>query len=323
MMKRSQEPTPGKALERAPDQFIAFLRANRAEITEQWVHQTSCLGPHYRTRTIAELEHTIGQSFEANLASMAQADPEPLHVFVEYITELRLKAGFFLSEVQKAFDLFRIILIPRLCGLGHPWTGPAASAVNACVSYQIHQFSDRFQRMHQQAIQQHAQDLEREVELRSQELAVSQRRYKTLVEEINDGYFVVDQGRVAFANRAFARLHQARTQQIASQLFEKFVAPGDRERVAAAYQALWQGGSLPPSLQYERLDLDGVARPTEMRARLADLGQGPVVIGICRDLTDRLAMEAKVREHERMAYVGQLTASLVPRDSKPPGHHKR
>ena len=34
------------------------------------------------------------------------------------------------------------------------------------------------------------------------------------------------------------------------------------------------------------------------------------MIGICRDISGRVAMEAKVREHERMAYVGHLTASL-------------
>jgi signal transduction histidine kinase len=41
-----------------------------------------------------------------------------------------------------------------------------------------------------------------------------------------------------------------------------------------------------------------------------DLGQGPVILGICRDISERVAMESKVREHERLAYVGRLTASL-------------
>jgi signal transduction histidine kinase len=35
-----------------------------------------------------------------------------------------------------------------------------------------------------------------------------------------------------------------------------------------------------------------------------------VTIGICRDISARVAMEAAVREHERLAYVGHLTASL-------------
>ena len=49
---------------------------------------------------------------------------------------------------------------------------------------------------------------------------------------------------------------------------------------------------------------------TEIKSRIVDLGQGPVTIGICRDISERKAMESKVREHERLAYVGHLTASL-------------
>jgi signal transduction histidine kinase len=40
------------------------------------------------------------------------------------------------------------------------------------------------------------------------------------------------------------------------------------------------------------------------------MDNGLVTLGICRDISQRRAMEAKVREHERMAYVGHLTASL-------------
>ena len=40
------------------------------------------------------------------------------------------------------------------------------------------------------------------------------------------------------------------------------------------------------------------------------LGNGPVIIGICRDISERVNMEAKMRENEQMAYVGSLSASL-------------
>ena len=40
------------------------------------------------------------------------------------------------------------------------------------------------------------------------------------------------------------------------------------------------------------------------------MGDGPVIIGICRDISERVSMETKVRENERMAYVGHLSASL-------------
>jgi signal transduction histidine kinase len=45
-------------------------------------------------------------------------------------------------------------------------------------------------------------------------------------------------------------------------------------------------------------------------ARDACYGQKNSVIGICRDITQRVEMEKKVREAERMAYIGQITTSL-------------
>ena len=50
--------------------------------------------------------------------------------------------------------------------------------------------------MHERAIRQHAEDLEKEIGVRTAELAESERRYKTLVEEMNDGYLVIQEGRI-------------------------------------------------------------------------------------------------------------------------------
>ncbi len=294
-----------------PRELVAYLRANAEEIVEQWVHEAARLGPNYRKRSLGELQDTISQSFNANLESITLGEAAPLDDFVEFITALRLEASFGLSEVQKAFDLFRIIVSERLCRqAAPPWLGPALSAVNRCVSYQIHRFSDKFQAMHQAAIQRHARELEIKVEERSRELENSQRRYKTLVEEINDGYFAVVEGRIAFANRAFCKMHKAGANQVLSQTFAHFVAESDRQRVDRAYRDILEGREVPRNLEYQRLALDGSQGPTEIRSRVVDLGQGPMLIGICRDITARVAMEKKVRESERMAYLGQLAASL-------------
>lgn len=296
---------------KAPPELISYLRNNAEEIQEEWIDRASRLGPSYRTRTIGELQETITQSFRANWEAMATDSLTPLNTFVDFITKLRLEAGFTLSEVQKAFDLYRLILTARL--FNEPpqqWHAQAANAINRCVSFQIHRFSDKFQSMHEQAIQRHADELEIVVAKRSRELATSQRRYKSLVEEINDGYLILDRGRIAFANQAFCRMHKALPSQILSQPIWNFIAEEDLERIKAVYRDVLTGKEMPRSLEYQRLAIDGSRGIIEIRARVVDLGEGPILIGICRDITARVAMEAKVREHERMAYVGHLTASL-------------
>ncbi len=73
---------------------------------------------------------------------------------------------------------------------------------------------------------------------------------------------------------------------------------------------LSKGDPAEGQIQYTRVGVPQDQAATEIKARVVDLGEGPVIIGICRDISERVAMEAKMREHERMAYVGHLSASL-------------
>jgi len=296
---------------RAPAPFLKLLKRNRFEIINKWVDMAIELGPHYSRRTTVELQNTISQSFQANLEALATGRSKSVDEFVGFITVLRLEAGFPLSEVQKAFDLYRVILFSDyFAEQWAPWAPQALTAVNYWVSYQIHRFSDEFQSLHERRLRRYARDLERKVAEDRRELASSERRYKTLVEEINDGYFSISEGRIAFANQAFLSMHQAVPEQVLSQPFLRFVAERDRERMQRVYNDTMAGSPMPSAIEYLRLDLAGNERPTEIRAKVVDLGEGPLVIGICQDITVRVKMEQKVREHEHLAYVGHLAASL-------------
>lgn len=112
----------------------------------------------------------------------------PLDGFVEFITSLRLEAGFSLSKVQEAFDLFRVTLVPRIIASNHlfvpcrPWN-PATpwSLIQATVSPTSSSLATRRPSAATPSTS------KRKV-LRSRKLAASERQQKTLVEEINDSY---------------------------------------------------------------------------------------------------------------------------------------
>ncbi len=197
---------------RVPSGFISWLRINREEIIEEWISRARALSHHYGASSQKELQGTIGKSFEANLRSLEEGSAEPLIEFVDFITELRLRAGFLLSVVQKAFDLYRIILTARMPSYTISGEGlKIIEAVNSCVSYQIHRFSDQFQLMHEEAIRRHAENLEALVKERTADLAASEQRYKTLVEEINDGYFVLQDERSSSPTARSARCTRPRS----------------------------------------------------------------------------------------------------------------
>jgi signal transduction histidine kinase len=98
--------------------------------------------------------------------------------------------------------------------------------------------------------------------------------------------------------------------QVLGQPFLGFVDEADREMMGEAYQEVVAGRPSPTQVEYRRRGCPPERAATEIKSRVVDLGQGPVVIGICRDISARVAMENTLREHERLAYVGHLTASL-------------
>jgi PAS domain S-box-containing protein len=294
-----------------PRSLLRWLNKETAPIIEEWVDTLPTLSTFYAGRPRDELIGTVTEAFQANLEFLSSNRLTRMERFIDYITEKRLVAGFPLSHVQRAFELFRSIVTRRLLAERHlKLLAESIEAINASLSYTIHRFSDHFQYMHERSIRQHAQNLEQQVSIRTAELAESERRYKTLVEEINDGYFVIQNGRIVFANRAFCRMHGTTPAEAVGQPFLRFVTPESRERLDGTYVDGPTDKLTASTVEYTRLGCDPERGATEIRARTVDLGQGPVTIGVCRDISDRVAMERKVRENERLAYVGHLAASL-------------
>ncbi len=291
--------------------FLDWLESETTDIVREWVDRLSILSPSYRRSSRNELMGTVSEAFDANLEYISSGRLGRIQKFIDFITDKRLNAGFTLSDVQKAFELFRLVVLNRLRTQGRfRLLAMSVEPINACLSYTIHRFSDHFQLMHELSIRRHAKNLEAAIDVRTAELAASQHRYKTLVEGINDGYFVIQDQRIIFANSAFCSMHRAELKDVLGKPFADFVADESREDLLKAYLEILNGRPGPGPVQYILSNEPRDRAYREVRARLADLGDGPVIIGICRDIGERVCMEAKVRENERMAYVGHLSASL-------------
>ena len=89
------------------------LEKHRKEIASKWGHMLhSRGGPRYWARPVKELLLLTAEAADANLEALLNKDFSKLNSFIEKITKLRLESGFTLSEVQKAFELYRIITVP-------------------------------------------------------------------------------------------------------------------------------------------------------------------------------------------------------------------
>lgn len=291
--------------------FLDWMEQESDGLIDEWVVRLSRLSSSYLKRPTSELYHTVNEAFRANQEVLATGKLERINAFINYITEMRLQSGFPLSNVQGAFELFRKIVVGRLMDPALIHLLPACvEPINQCLAFTIHQFSDHFQQMAERRIRSHARGLERTVRIRTAELAESEQRYKTLVNEIDDGYFIVKAERVVYANGAFCRMHGADPEGISGRPFSEFVTPECRTQVMEALRAAFSQRSAGGQTEYTRSGCPPSEALTEMKYKVVELGQLPVTIGICRDISARVAMENRLRENERMAYVGQVAASL-------------
>lgn len=142
------------------------------------------------------------------------------------------------------------------------------------------------------------------------DLKAAEQNYQTLVEEITDGYFVLQDDRIVFANQAFCRMHGYERQEVQGRHFLDFVDPESHQAVMEVYHKTRGQMAVSNLFEYLRLTKGGQSLSTEMTAKTTWHETRSVDIGICRDITKRLEMERRVWENERMAYIGRITTSL-------------
>ena len=292
----------------------ALLDRHRERIIQKWSDRLyKEVSDNYAARDPQELARTTARAYDAFQDVLVQNDYTAINRFINEITTVRLESGFPLDDVQKAFELFRTLIVPALVAESPKVSlGRHIEQVNTCLAYTIHRFSNHFQKMHETCLKEYADRLERDVEARTAQLKESEHKYKTLVEEISDGYLVLDGETISFVNPAFCRMHGIDDpQKILMTPFLDFVHQKDRPKVRRpVLQRHVSDPGASAAFEYRRLHMDGRELPTEMGCRLSRFEGRDYVLCIVRDITRRVKLEKKNRQMERMAYIGQITASL-------------
>lgn len=294
-------------------EWEAFLAHHRNDIIQEWAERLkNGVSRLYNRRPVEELMVTTANACDSFGCMIARNDYAPINLFINKITKIRLEDGFPLEDVQKAFELYRQILMPLLVK-----ASPAhllcehIEALNTGLAYTIHRFSRHFQKKHETYLKEYARQLEKDVAERTVELKDSEHKYKTLVEDISDGYLVLNREKIAFVNPAFYRMHGYRPTDRIQKSFLSFVALESLEKVSAVITRKVRKGSESEAFEYLRLTKDGKCLPTEISFRASRFQGQAYNLCIVRDITKRVEREKRNREIERMAYIGKLTASLA------------
>jgi len=130
-----------------------FLQQNRSKMIDQWVERIQTeISDRYAQRPREELIGTVTEAFEGYLHVLVDGDFSYIDQFIDKITQMRLEAGFPLSDVQKAFELYGSTVIsflakkPVMTKIEDCLDN--VSRINHCVGHTIRRFSAHFQAMH-------------------------------------------------------------------------------------------------------------------------------------------------------------------------------
>jgi PAS domain S-box-containing protein len=148
------------------------------------------------------------------------------------------------------------------------------------------------------------------------ELRRSEEKYRTLMDNIEEGYYELDMdGRYTFVNDALVYLLNAPKTKILGANFQQFIDPEYIDRVKQAYKAAFQLGGAVHGLEYKVRSKEGPGRYVETSALLSrsTIGEMAGLRGIVRDITarkqaeqyqiERRALERSNKELEQFASV--------------------
>jgi len=144
-----------------------------------------------------------------------------------------------------------------------------------------------------------------------EEIKKSQREYKTLVENINDGYFVCQNGKIIFTNKAFLTMHGYSQEEVLGKNFKEFFSTECIQQVERIYKDRIGGSGVPDHIEFMRKHRDGTKLPTELKINFIEFDEKPARIGILRDISERKKMEQKIQDSQRLASIGQLAAAIA------------
>jgi len=288
------------------------LEKHQAKIVDAWVNRLlNDQSSLYCRESEEDLRPLVNRGTHLFRQVLDGAPWDELNDFLTVIAHKRLSQGFRLSEVQKSFTVYQQVVTPILIREApEEDVDDAMLLLGNCLSKTVGTFCDIYQELHEEFMRQHTVELESEVQKRTHELLESRSKYKALVEDIRDGYYVTHEGTIIFANNAFCAMHGRLMTEIVGVPFVELVAQESRGEVRRSHDPN-RASHASSLLEYFRLHQDGRKLPTETLVRFSFYQGKDANLGICRDISERRTLEQKIREAETLNALAQQAAALA------------
>jgi PAS domain S-box-containing protein len=147
-------------------------------------------------------------------------------------------------------------------------------------------------------------------------LLQSEEKYRTIIEQIEDGYYEVDlEGNFTFFNDSFVRILGYPADDIMGVNYAKYAVPGQEQSITETFRRVHATGDPALAIAWEIFRKDGARRHIELSVSLIRDRQGRRMgfRGIVRDITERKRVEEELRRHRNHLeeLVRERSAELV------------
>lgn len=146
-------------------------------------------------------------------------------------------------------------------------------------------------------------------------LHLSEQRYRTILEDIHEGYFEVDlAGNFTFFNDTLMRVSGYSREELMGMNNRQYTEEEELKKVYQAYHKIYLTGEPNKDLVWKIIRKDGVAIYIEGSISLLKDSSGKPIgfRGIARDITERIFMEKKLHEEEnRFRILAEQSSDII------------
>jgi PAS domain S-box-containing protein len=144
-----------------------------------------------------------------------------------------------------------------------------------------------------------------------QALLRSEARFRALIERAPDAVTVMRDERVLYANpAAVATLGYDDASELVGATIALLLHPDELARVRMRMTKVLEGASLPPT-EYRFMRRDGSVVHAEVVSMLIEYDGAPAQLSMMRDVTERIQLQARLLQTDRLVSVGTLAAGVA------------